>query len=153
MDFSHIDSDGKAKMVDISRKRITKRTAIAYGKIFMKKETIELIKANQIKKGDVLTVSQIAGISGGKRTSELIPLCHNINLENIEISFNIVDDGIEIKSETLTSYKTGVEMESLTAVSIAALTLYDMCKAVDKEMRISDIHLVEKKKEETNYEG
>lgn len=153
MDFSHIDSEGKAKMVDISEKKITKRTAKAYGKIYMKKSTLELIKTNQIKKGDVLTVAQIAGISGGKRTSELIPLCHNINLEDIEISFNIVDDGVEIRSRVLTSYKTGVEMEALASVSVTALTLYDMCKAVDDSMQISDIRLIEKKKESINNES
>lgn len=146
--FSHTDTEGKAKMVDVSSKNIVKRTAVAIGKILLQKKTIDLLKANSIKKGDVLTVSKIAGIMGAKQTSNLIPLCHNINLEHVGLEFNITDEGVEIKSYASTSYKTGVEMEALTAVSVAALTIYDMCKAVDKEMTITKIRLLEKKKED-----
>jgi cyclic pyranopterin phosphate synthase len=127
---------------------VVKRTAVAIGKILLQKKTIDLLKANSIKKGDVLTVSKIAGIMGAKQTSNLIPLCHNINLEHVGLEFNITDEGVEIKSYASTSYKTGVEMEALTAVSVAALTIYDMCKAVDKEMTITKIRLLEKKKED-----
>ncbi len=147
-EFSHTDSEGKAQMVDISYKHVVKRTAIAIGKILLNSDTIRLLKENSIKKGDVLTVSKIAGIMGAKQTSNLIPLCHNINIEHVGLEFNITDEGVEIKSYASTSYKTGVEMEALTAVSLAALTIYDMCKAVDKEMIITDIRLLEKKKEE-----
>jgi len=135
-------------MVDVSAKKIVKRTASAYGKIILQKETIDLVKSNLLKKGDVLAVAKIAGIMAAKKTEELIPLCHCLNLEHVDINFKIADDGIEIVSRVVTSGKTGVEMEALTAVSISALTIYDMCKAVDKKMRIENVHLIEKKKEE-----
>ncbi len=147
MDFSHLDKDGNAVMVDVSRKPKVRRTARAEGKIFLQRETVEKIKGQLIKKGDVLSVAKIAGITGGKRTADLIPLCHNIEIDQISVDFTINADHIIIKSSSLCTDKTGIEMEALTAVSIAALTIYDMCKAVDKEMRITDIHLIEKTKE------
>ena len=147
MKLTHVNSAGNAFMVDVSSKKIVKRTASAYGKIILQKETINLVKSNLLKKGDVLAVAKIAGIMAAKKTEELIPLCHCLNLEHVDINFNIVDDGIEIISQVITSGKTGVEMEALTAVSVSALTVYDMCKAVDKKMTIENIYLVEKKKE------
>lgn len=148
MELSHINSSGNAFMVDVSLKKIVKRTAAAYGKIMLQKETINLVKSNLLIKGDVLAVAKIAGIMAAKKTEELIPLCHCLNLEHVDINFNVVEDGIEIISRVVTSGKTGVEMEALTAVSICALTVYDMCKAVDKKMKIENIHLIEKKKKE-----
>jgi len=146
--FSHLDSQGKATMIDVSSKNIIKRTAIAYGKIILNSNTIQLLKDNMLKKGDALSVAKIAGIMAAKKTDDLIPLCHGLNLEHVDIEFEVVEDGVEIKSFVTTSGKTGVEMEALTAVSLAALTIYDMCKAVDKEMKIENIYLVEKKKYE-----
>jgi len=146
MALSHLDKTGAARMVDISRKSRVNRTARARGKIHIGAEAIRLIKEGLIKKGDVLAVARVAGISGAKRTSELIPLCHNIQIDRIDIDFNIVEDGIEIESTAACTDKTGIEMEALTAVSVAALTIYDMCKAVDKRMRIGDIVLLEKTK-------
>lgn len=146
--FSHLDSQGKASMVDVSLKNTIKRTAIAYGKIILNSNTIQLLKDNMLKKGDALSVAKIAGIMAAKKTDDLIPLCHGLNLEHVDIEFEVVEDGVEIKSFVTTSGKTGVEMEALTAVSLAALTIYDMCKAVDKEMKIENIYLVEKKKYE-----
>lgn len=146
MSFSHVNEKGEARMVDIGEKPIVHREAEARGKIFLKAETIELIRANRIKKGDVLSTARIAAICGGKKTSELIPLCHNIPINRIEVSFEIQEDGVEIIARASCDARTGIEMETLTAVSIAALTIYDMCKSVDKEMLISDIRLVEKKK-------
>jgi cyclic pyranopterin monophosphate synthase len=148
VELSHVNSAGNAFMVDVSSKDIVKRTASACGKIVLQKETIDLVRANLLKKGDVLAVAKIAGIMAAKKTEELIPLCHCLNLEHVDLTFNIVDDGIEIISRVITSGKTGVEMEALTAVSVAALTIYDMCKAVDKKMKIENVYLVEKKKEE-----
>ncbi|MEN6621856.1 MAG: cyclic pyranopterin monophosphate synthase MoaC [Smithella sp.] len=147
MELTHVNKAGNAFMVDVSSKEVVRRTASAFGKILLKKETIDLVKANLLKKGDVLAVAKIAGIMAAKKTEELIPLCHCLNLEHVDIIFNIVDDGIEITSQVITSGKTGVEMEALTAVSVSALTIYDMCKAVDKKMNIENIHLLEKKKE------
>lgn len=148
MEMSHLDSHGKAFMVDISHKNTVQRTACAYGKIILQGNTIQLIKDNLLKKGDVLSVAKIAGIMGAKKTPDLIPLCHDLALEHVDLEFNLVSDGIEIKSFVKTADKTGVEMEALVAVSIAALTVYDMCKAVDKEMIIENIYLLEKRKEE-----
>jgi cyclic pyranopterin phosphate synthase len=148
MKLTHVNSSGSAFMVDVSSKDIVRRTASAYGKIILQKETVNLVKSNLLKKGDVLAVAKIAGIMAGKKTEELIPLCHCLNLEHLDINFNILDDGIEIISQVVTTGKTGVEMEALTAVSVAALTIYDMCKAVDKTMRIENIYLIGKKKEE-----
>ncbi|MEN6331150.1 MAG: cyclic pyranopterin monophosphate synthase MoaC [Smithella sp.] len=148
MELTHVNSAGNAFMVDVSSKEVVRRTASAYGKILLQKETMDIVKANLMKKGDVLAVAKIAGIMAAKKTEELIPLCHCLNLEHVDINFNIADDGIEITSQVITSGKTGVEMEALTAVSVSALTIYDMCKAVDKKMHIENVYLVEKKKEE-----
>ena len=144
MDFTHFNEHGRAHMVEVGEKKDTKRTAVARGKIKMKIETIQKIREGLIKKGDVLSVAQIGGIMGAKRTSELIPMCHSIFLTGADIRFNIMDDYIEVEAETRTTGKTGVEMEALTAVSITCLTIYDMCKAIDKSMIISDIRLVKK---------
>ncbi|HSH36638.1 cyclic pyranopterin monophosphate synthase MoaC [Schnuerera sp.] len=144
MEFTHFNEEGRAHMVEVGNKEDTKRVAKAYGRIKMKRETVQLIKDGLIKKGDVLSVAQIGGIMGSKRTSELIPMCHNIFITGSNIRFNILDEAIEIESEVKTIGKTGVEMEALTAVSIAALTIYDMCKAVDKGMVIEEIKLLEK---------
>lgn len=148
MKLTHVNSAGNAFMVDVSAKEIVRRTASAYGKIILQKATIDLVNSNLLKKGDVLAVAKIAGIMAAKKTQELIPLCHCLNLEHVDINFNVLDDGIEITSQVITSGKTGVEMEALTAVAVCALTIYDMCKAVDKKMKIEKIYLVDKKKEE-----
>ena len=144
MEFTHFNEYGRAHMVEVGHKEDTKRTAVARGKIKMKIDTIQKIREGLIKKGDVLSVAQIGGIMGAKRTSELIPMCHSILLTGADIRFDIMDDCIEIEAETRTTGKTGVEMEALTAVSITCLTIYDMCKAIDKSMIISDIRLVKK---------
>ena len=144
--LTHIDKDGSAKMIDVSEKNITDRIAIASGFIVLNTETIHLVKIGNLKKGDVLTVAKIAGIQASKKTSSLIPLCHNLNLNKIDIEFNIdkKENKIYCKSTVNCSGRTGVEMEALTAVSIALLTIYDMCKASDKNMLISEIRLLEK---------
>ena len=144
--LTHIDKNGNAKMVGISDKNITDRIAIASGFISLNKKTIDLVKIGNLKKGDVLTVAKIAAIQAAKKTSELIPLCHNINLDKIVIEFNIniPENKIYCESSVNCSGKTGVEMEALTAVSVALLTIYDMCKASDKNMIISEIKLLEK---------
>ncbi len=144
MDFTHFNEHGRAHMVEVGDKEDTKRVAKAYGRIRMKKETIQLIKEGLIKKGDVLSVAQVGGIMASKRTSDLIPMCHNIFITGSNIRFNILEDAIEIESEVKTVGKTGVEMEALMAVSIAALTIYDMCKAVDQGMVIEEIKLMKK---------
>ena len=144
--FTHFDDDGKAVMVDITEKNVTERTAVATGKIVMNKETLEAVKKGNIKKGDVLGVARIAAIMAAKQTQSLIPMCHNIMLTNAKIEFSFDDEGnkILIKSTVKTTGKTGVEMEALTMVSIAGLTIYDMCKSMDKSMAIGEIRLVEK---------
>ena len=144
--FTHFDDDGKAVMVDITEKNVTERTAVATGEIVMNKETLEAIKKGNIKKGDVLGVARIAAIMAAKQTQSLIPMCHNILLTNAKIEFSFDDEGnkILIKSTVKTTGKTGVEMEALTMVSIAGLTIYDMCKSMDKSMVIGEIRLVEK---------
>lgn len=148
MKLTHVDKEGRADMVDISSKDVIHREAEASGKIFLSLRTLDLVKDDLIKKGDVLSVARIAGITGAKKTSELIPLCHNIPINKINIEFEMEEDGIRIFSRAVCDAKTGIEMEAITAVSIAALTIYDMCKAVDKKMRISDIILTEKRKNE-----
>lgn len=145
MEFTHFDENKNAVMVDVSDKDITDRVAIATGRITLCDEAMEAIKGRKIKKGDVLTVAQVAGIMGQKRTSELIPMCHNINLTSSKITFEIEGNDIVVFSKAKTAGKTGVEMEALMGVNIALLTVYDMCKAIDKRMLISDVHLVEKK--------
>lgn len=148
MEFSHTDKSGKAAMVDISAKKAVKRTALAEGRICMDKETVRLIKDNSMKKGDVLAVARIAGIVAGKKTSDFIPLCHNISIDRIAVDFEVKEEEIYITSEAVCTDKTGIEMEALMAVSTAALTIYDMCKAVDKKMHIEGIRLLKKTKEE-----
>jgi cyclic pyranopterin phosphate synthase len=133
-------------MVDVGNKKEQFRTARAEGFISLSGEALKLVKENQVKKGDVLTVAQIAGIQGGKRTSELIPLCHPLPITKIDVITEIEKEGIRVKSEARCTGRTGIEMEAITAVSIALITIYDMCKAVDKQMVISGIHLVEKTK-------
>jgi molybdenum cofactor biosynthesis protein C len=145
MEFTHFDENKNAVMVDVSYKDITDRVAIATGRITLCDEAMEAIKGRKIKKGDVLTVAQVAGIMGQKRTSELIPMCHNINLTGSKITFEIEGNDIVVFSKAKTAGKTGVEMEALMGVNIALLTVYDMCKAIDKRMLISDVHLLEKK--------
>ena len=145
MEFTHFDENRNAVMVDVSDKDITDRVAIATGRITLCDEAMEAIKGRKIKKGDVLTVAQVAGIMGQKKTSELIPMCHNINLTSSKITFEIEGNDIVVFSKAKTAGKTGVEMEALMGVNIALLTVYDMCKAIDKRMLISDVHLVEKK--------
>lgn len=144
MELTHFNESGRAHMVEISDKNDTKRVAIARGIIRMNKETVIRIKQGLIKKGDVLSVAQIGGIMASKKTSDLIPMCHNIFISGADIRFNIQDEAIEIESEVKTIGKTGVEMEALTAVSMAALTIYDMCKAIDKNMVIENIRLIKK---------
>ena len=144
MEFTHFDENKNAVMVDVSEKDITNRVATATGRITLCNEAMEAVKGRKIKKGDVLTVAQVAGIMGQKRTSELIPMCHNINLTSSKITFEIKGNDIIVFSKTKTSGQTGVEMEALMGVNIALLTIYDMCKAIDKRMLISDVHLVEK---------
>lgn len=146
--LTHVNENGQAHMVDVSHKKVVKRTAIAEGRIMLAKETIQLVKENQLKKGDVIAVARIAAILGGKKTSDLIPLCHNIQIDQIDVRFEIEEDGIFVQACAICTDKTGIEMEALNSVSIACLTIYDMCKAVDKNMRITDIHLVKKTKEE-----
>lgn len=144
--LTHTDESGKANMVDVSNKPDQLRTATAKGFIHLSPETLELIRQNEIKKGDVLTIAEIAGIQGGKRTSELIPLCHPLAITKIDVKAELKAEGIEVIAFARCTGKTGIEMEALTAVSIALLTIYDMCKAVDKSMVISDIRLIEKTK-------
>lgn len=144
MGFTHFNDAGRAYMVEVSDKDDSRRTAVAKGRIEMGAETVEMIKEGVVKKGDVLSVSQIAGIMGAKKTSDLIPMCHNIPLTGADISFELLESGLEIRAEVKTVGKTGVEMEALTAVSITALTIYDMCKAVDKAMVIKEIALLKK---------
>ena len=142
--LTHTDDKGKAVMVDVGAKANQIRIAKASGHIMLAPETIRLIKDNLLKKGDVLTVSQIAGISAAKKTSEIIPLCHNIVLDSVKVDAVVDKTGVKVVSEVKCSGKTGVEMEALTAVSAALLTVYDMCKAVDKNMIINNISLTEK---------
>ncbi|MGB5822991.1 MAG: cyclic pyranopterin monophosphate synthase MoaC [Proteocatella sp.] len=147
MEFSHINSQGRGKMVDVSEKEVTQRTAIAHAQIQMNEETFQKVKQGYMKKGDVLAVAQVAGISGAKKTWDIIPMCHPLMLTGIDIEFEYDDENsmIHIYATVSNEGKTGVEMEALTACTTAALTIYDMCKAIDKDMEISNIHLLEKK--------
>lgn len=144
--LSHINKEGKAHMVDVSDKHITKRTATAQGSIYIGSKITALIKENNMKKGDVLSVSQLAGIMAAKKTPDLIPLCHNISLNSVDVEATLDESSkcVLIRATVVCNGKTGVEMEALTAVSIAALTVYDMCKAVTHDMCITDIKLVKK---------
>lgn len=142
--LTHTDKNGKANMVDVAEKPDQVRIARAGGMIYLNPETIRLIRDNQMKKGDVLTIAEIAGIQGGKKTSELIPLCHPLQITKLDVKAELLDEGIRVESYAKCLGKTGIEMEALTAVNIALLTVYDMCKAVDKEMKIGEIQLIEK---------
>jgi len=144
--LSHTDKQGRAVMVDVSSKEPQHRKARASGRITLAKATLALIAENRMKKGDVLTVAQIAGIQAAKRTSELIPLCHPLPLSKIDVRIELENDGAKVVSDVTCVGRTGVEMEALTAVSVALLAIYDMCKAVDKAMKIHDIVLLEKVK-------
>ena len=145
-DFTHFDETGRAKMVDVGEKSITQRTAKAAGRVIINKRTFELISTGGMKKGDVLTVAQVAGIMGAKHTPDVIPMCHSIQIEGVKLKLWLDEkrSSVEISAEISCEGKTGVEMEALTAVSIAALTVYDMCKAVQRDIVISDIRLVSK---------
>lgn len=142
--LSHFDAQGKIKMVDVSEKPVSARRAVASGKILLSPETLEILQSGENPKGNPLEIARIAGIMAAKKTSELIPLCHQINLSKVDVRVEMQDDGIYLEAEAKTASQTGVEMEALTAVSVAALTIYDMCKAVDKTIVITDIQLLQK---------
>lgn len=142
--LTHFDEKGNARMVNVGEKQETLRVAIARGHVTAKPETLQLIAEQRIKKGDVLEIARLAGIMAAKRTGELIPLCHPLALTSVRVALAIVDEHIEIEAEIQTVGRTGVEMEALTAVSVAGLTVYDMCKSVDRGMRLSEIRLVRK---------
>lgn len=144
MELTHFNKEGHARMVDVTDKEITCREAIATGVVYMREETIKAIIDGNIKKGDVLSVAQVAGIMAAKKTADIIPMCHPLMLTSVDISFDVRKTEIEIKATVKCKGETGVEMEALNAVSTAALTIYDMCKAVQKDMVISDIKLLEK---------
>ncbi len=146
MELTHINEQGRGRMVDVSGKDDTHRVAVAKGEIYMETATIDLIIGGGIKKGDVLAVAQVAGIMGAKKTSDIVPMCHNINITGVDIAFDVQREKgcIEITASARTVGKTGIEMEALSAVSCAALTIYDMCKAADKGMSIGNIRLCEK---------
>lgn len=144
MELTHFNKEGHAKMVDVTDKEVTCREAVAEGVIYMNEQTIQAIADGNIKKGDVLSVAQVAGIMAAKKTSDIIPMCHPLMLTGVDISFDVKKTEIAIKAIVKCKGETGVEMEALTAVSTAALTIYDMCKAVQKDMTIGDIKLLEK---------
>jgi len=148
MDLSHLDETGKAVMVDVSAKPRVRREARAMGRILMAADTLRLLRANLLKKGDALAIARVAGITAAKRTAELIPLCHTIRIDQVSVDFTLGENFVEIAAGAVCTESTGIEMEALTAVAVAALTLYDMCKAADKGMRITDIRLVSKSKGE-----
>ncbi len=142
--FSHIDDQGKANMVDVSPKPVQTRTAVARGFIRLQQDTVRLIRENEMKKGDVLTVAEIAGIQAAKKTSDLIPLCHPLQITKADVKAVLQDEGVEVTAKLKCIGQTGIEMEALTGASVALLTVYDMCKAVDKEMVIEQVKLLEK---------
>ena len=144
--FSHLDAQGNARMVNVGAKPVQRRRAVAFAQLVCAPATVRALKANALPKGDVLTVAQIAGIQAAKRTSELIPLCHPLALCHVEVTFKVKTNTVDIVCVAETSAQTGVEMEALTGASVAALTLYDMCKAVDKNMRIEGVRVLEKVK-------
>lgn len=144
MELTHFNEQGRARMVDVSGKAVTYRTARAAGRVWMNPDTLEKVRAGRMAKGDVLAVAQVAGIMAAKRTWELIPMCHPLPLTSIDISFTFQDNALDIQAQVKCSGETGVEMEALTAVSAAALTVYDMCKAVQRDMVIDQIRLMEK---------
>ena len=145
--LTHIGADGRAQMVDVSGKPLSVRTAVATGKIRLRRETLDLISKDQMVKGNVLATARIAGIQAAKQTAQLIPLCHTLPLGEVKIDIVASNQGAEVKCTAHTIAQTGVEMEALTGVAVALLTIYDMCKAVDKEMIISDVRLISKTKE------
>jgi cyclic pyranopterin phosphate synthase len=145
--LTHVDERGAARMVDVSAKPRVKRTARAAAFVELSPATVALVRANALEKGDVLAVARVAGIMAAKRTAELIPLCHNIEIERVEVELEVRDDGIAISTLAACTDKTGIEMEALTAASVAALAVWDMCKAVDKTMRVRAVELVGKTKE------
>uniref|UniRef100_UPI003B5285D1 cyclic pyranopterin monophosphate synthase MoaC n=1 Tax=Rubrivirga sp. TaxID=1885344 RepID=UPI003B5285D1 len=144
--LSHVDDQGQARMVDVSHKTSTARTAVAAGRVVVGAEALRLIRENEIRKGDVLTVSNVAGVLGAKQTSRLLPLCHDVVLQNVEIEFELDDEAgaVDVRAITKTEGPTGVEMEALTAVTVAALTVYDMCKSVTKDIEITGVRLLAK---------
>jgi cyclic pyranopterin phosphate synthase len=144
--LSHVAADGSAQMVDVSAKPVSAREAVAAGRITLQRATLALISENKIAKGNVFATARLAGILAAKQTSQLIPLCHNLNLSHVELDLSLGEDAVEAQCTARTTAQTGVEMEALTGVSLALLTIYDMCKAVDKEMQISDIRLLKKTK-------
>jgi cyclic pyranopterin phosphate synthase len=146
-EFSHLDPDGRARMVDVGHKPVQTRSAVAEGMVYCAAETMAALRDRTLPKGDVLTVAKIAGIQAAKRTDELIPLCHSLPLDAVEMRFTLKEAGVLVEAEARTQARTGVEMEALMAVSVAALTIYDMCKAVDKGMIIGDVRLMRKVKE------
>jgi cyclic pyranopterin phosphate synthase len=145
--LTHLNRKGEASMVDVSAKPPLRREAVAEGRILLAPATLELIRKNQIKKGDVLSIARIAGIQAAKQTQHLIPLCHQIPLSKVQIDFELRTKAVHITATTITIAQTGVEIEALTAVSVAALTIYDMCKAADKKMRIEGVRLLSKTKQ------
>ncbi|MCA9971926.1 MAG: cyclic pyranopterin monophosphate synthase MoaC [Anaerolineales bacterium] len=146
MKLSHLDESGQARMVDVGHKAVTERIAVARGAVTMQPETLQLIQAGQIKKGDVFTVAQLAGVMAAKQTSSLIPLCHPLPLNHVSVTCtaNPAENRVDIEATVRVSGKTGVEMEALTAVTLAGLTIYDMAKAVDRSMQLTNVHLVRK---------
>jgi cyclic pyranopterin phosphate synthase len=145
--FSHLDREGAARMVDVGEKAVIRRTATAAGRVRMSPRTVELLREKALPKGDALNTARIAGVMAAKRTPDLIPLCHGLNLTSVDVEFEVGEEEVGIVATARASDRTGVEMEALTAVSVAALTIYDMCKAVDKGMVIEDVRLLEKTKE------
>jgi cyclic pyranopterin phosphate synthase len=150
-ELSHYDESGKIRMVDVSGKDLTTRRAIASAKVLLSQQTLKTLQTQQTPKGDPLEIARIAGIMAAKKTSDLIPLCHQINLSKVNVTAKFTDDGIAITAEAVTNAQTGVEMEALTAVSVAALTIYDMCKAIQKDIVISDIRLESKSGGKEDY--
>ncbi|MFP4447333.1 MAG: cyclic pyranopterin monophosphate synthase MoaC [Bacteroidales bacterium] len=146
--FSHTDNQGKARMVNVGGKKDQRRIARAEGKILLQPGTIELIRKNELEKGSVLMVAELAGVQAAKKTSDLIPLCHPLQLNHITVKAQLIEKGVKVESSAEYTGKTGVEMEALTAVNVALLTVYDMCKAVDNNMIITEVQLIEKQKEE-----
>lgn len=152
-ELSHYDDQRNVRMVDVSGKEATTRRAVASGKVLLSSATIEKLKANENPKGNPLEIARIAGIMAAKKTSELIPLCHQIALSKADVRIEFLDDGLSIEAEAITTAQTGVEMEALTAVSVAALTIYDMCKAVQKDIEITDIRLESKTGGKSDYQA
>ncbi|TCJ20614.1 cyclic pyranopterin monophosphate synthase MoaC [Rubrobacter taiwanensis] len=146
-DFSHLDSEGAARMVDVGEKSVVRRTATAEGYVTLSPETVRLLRERALPKGDALNTARIAGVMAAKRTPELVPLCHGVNLTSVDVDFELGEDRVGIRATARARDRTGVEMEALAAVSAAALTIYDMCKAVDRGMAIGGVRLVEKTKE------